>query len=614
MHPTPSLRTTATVHQLQDFLNSTKDKRSLHAIFGKDGSGVLYVSKGKRTGLKKALFPKKFEQRKVAARLAILEITGTNSQGQNAALFRSIGHGFIPKELNDGNFVVDTAPLFVGELKSKLAEQMELHHQALAEKYFKGMELDFDNGKAQTPFSPNNENSSPLAKGLQNRMKRIRNAAHELSGSQHQECQELRDMTANFIKDNLSECPFHASHEYEELFEFSINFDKNMNKLLKEIFEGPPQENKAKQVTRELADNFKKLNFSMNLLANKEFIESYPETKRAGMRKLGRQLSALHELLNQPEGFYTSLVAITGPAINSPADFRNYLNKFKSNFIYANLPDGAIVDENGNLSGSQTLRIVPDSTKYPDLSIHGRAYAGSTIADMLEKEKTMSLKTGRKKIGPIAVHKQAVSDFWRFNYEIPTEPGTVFRSNDLPEGTDQQGNRNISTAYAINAFAGGDPDATVVLSSVLNQTTLGPLLYCLADPGGESVPFKIITASNSETFDGPLVLQKRDGAYEKISPRGMGACKWKLSHVASKNGSIDYKISIDWQTYAIANTGQDWLSLPKNHVLGIHWKADFIVDGDEARKGVLKLSMPNGIEATFSGRVNIKKKSESVEV
>ncbi|VTU28258.1 hypothetical protein H6CHR_02952 [Variovorax sp. PBL-H6] len=124
----------------------------------------------------------------------------------------------------------------------------------------------------------------------------------------------------------------------------------------------------------------------------------------------------------------------------------------------------------------------------------------------------------------------------------------------------------------------------------------------------------MITSTNAATFDGPLMLQKRDGTYEKISTKGMGACKWKLSHVISENGKTDYKISIDWQTYAVANDVQDWLSLPENNVIGIHWKADFIVDGDEARKGVLKLSIPDGIETTFSGRLNVQKKSGGVEV
>lgn len=486
-----------------------------------------------------------------------------------------------------------------------LSEQMELHQQALAEEYFKGVELDFENGKARTPFSAQNEKASPLAKGLRTAMKGIRNAAHMLSGPDQK---KLQKCTQTFIENNVQNCPFDATYEYGQIVDFSLNFDRNTNKLLKEIFDGSQDDKKSKNATKALSDNFKKLKFCMDLFTNKEFIESCPEKKRTGIIELGEQLSTLHELLNRPEGFYTSVRALTGLAINSPADFRSYLNKFKSNFIYANLPDGAIVGENANLSGSQTLRTVPDFTKYPELTTQARSYAGSPIAEMLEREKTKSLISGNAQIGPITVHKQAIPDFWRFNYEIPTEPGTVFRSDDMPAGNDQQAQRNISVAYAVKAFAGGDANATTVLSSVLNQTTLGPLFHCLADPGGESVPFRMITSSNAKTFDGPLILQKSDGTSEKISAKGMGACKWKLSHV-SDNGSTDYKISIDWQTYAVAHEVQDWLSLPENNVVGIHWKADFIVDGNEARGGVLKLSIPDGIQATFSGRLNVEKNS-----
>ncbi|VTU25904.1 hypothetical protein RA8CHR_03229 [Variovorax sp. RA8] len=614
MPPTHSLdvTTATTVHQLQDFLNSAKSERTLHAKIGKDGSRVLYVSKSKGgTGFKQALFPKKFEQRKIAARQAILDITGANSTGQNTALYAWITSGVIRKELDEGNFVVDIAPLIVGELKSRLSEQIELHQQALAEKYFKGIELDFGSGKARTPFSAQNEKTSPLAKGLQHAMVGIQDAAHQLSGSNRK---ELRDSTTAFIKDNLPDCPFEAPYEYEQIVDFSLAFDRDINKLLNQIFEKAPQDKTAQNVAMALADNFKKLKFSTDLFANKKFIESCPETKREGVIELGKKLGALHELLHQPEGFYTSLGALTGLAIKSPPDFRIYLDKFKTNFILANLPEGAIADENGNLSGSQTLRVVPDISKYPDLLSPTIGYAGSSISEMLEREKTISLKNGKKEIGPITVHKQAIADFWRFDYEIPTEPGTVFRSSDLPVGTEQQDNRNMAVAYAVNAFAGGNPNATVVLSSVLTQTTLAPLFHCLADPEGKIVPFRMVTTSNSATFDEPLMLQKSDGTYEKISTKGMGACKWKLSHVISENGRIDYKISIDWQTYVVAGKMQDWLSLPENHVLGIHWKADFIVDGDEARDGALKLSIPNAIEATFSGRVNVQKKSEGIEV
>ena len=80
----------------------------------------------------------------------------------------------------------------------------------------------------------------------------------------------------------------------------------------------------------------------------------------------------------------------------------------------------------------------------------------------------------------------------------------------------------------------------------------------------------------------------------------MGACKWELSHENN-----NFKISIDWQTYAVANEGQDWLPLAKNHVIGIHWKADFIIDGDAAREHRLELSIPNGITAEFSGRLDV---------
>lgn len=344
MPPTPSLVVaTATVHQLQDFLNNAKDNSTLHAKIGKDGSLILYESKGKGTGFKQALFPERFQARKLAARRAVLEITGTNSAEQNAALYASITGGFVMKEVDGANFVVDVAPLIVGDLKSKLSEQIDLHQQALAEKHFKGIELDFDNGKARTAFSAQSKEPSPLAMGLQGAMEGIRAAAHQLSGSGRD---KLQASTAAYIKANVPNCPFSPGYEYTQIVDFSLNFDRNTNKLLKEIFDGAPHGEQIESVTMKLAENFRKLKFSMDLFTDTEFTKSCPETDAIGT--LGKQLSRLHEIVHRPEGFYASVRALTGLAINSPADFRNYVDKFKSNFANGNLPDDTIVDENGN--------------------------------------------------------------------------------------------------------------------------------------------------------------------------------------------------------------------------------------------------------------------------
>jgi hypothetical protein len=79
----------------------------------------------------------------------------------------------------------------------------------------------------------------------------------------------------------------------------------------------------------------------------------------------------------------------------------------------------------------------------------------------------------------------------------------------------------------------------------------------------------------------------------------LGAAKWKLS----KQGA-DFKISIDLQMYAESTSPKD-LPLHENGVIGVRFKFDLIVDGDEAAKGKLDLSIPDGIEATFSGRLSM---------
>jgi hypothetical protein len=334
--------TTATsAQQLQDFLNNARDESSIHGKTRKDGSFVLYVSKGRGTGFKQALFPKKFEARRLAARQAILDITRASPQ-QNTALYTSIKSGFTRKE-HDGNFVPGVAPLTVGKLKSVLSEQIELHQQTFAEGYFKGIELDFDTGKARTPFSPQNESSTPLANGLRDAMEGIIGAADQLSGYDRE---KLEGKTMDYIQQNLPYCPFDLNYAYPQIIDFSLNFDRSINKLLEEIFDGISNDKEIEKATIKLADNFAKLEFSADLFADREFINSCPKAMHKDILELGKQLGALRELVNQPNGFHTSIRALTGLAINSPADFRNYLNKFKSNSIHVNLPNDAIIDEN----------------------------------------------------------------------------------------------------------------------------------------------------------------------------------------------------------------------------------------------------------------------------
>ncbi|WP_145435512.1 hypothetical protein [Lacipirellula limnantheis] len=66
----------------------------------------------------------------------------------------------------------------------------------------------------------------------------------------------------------------------------------------------------------------------------------------------------------------------------------------------------------------------------------------------------------------------------------------------------------------------------------------------------------------------------------------------------------DFKISVAWQSHAEAKQGREGeRPLHKDGLIGITFNLDLLVDGTEAAKGNLKLSIPGGIQADFSGRL-----------
>lgn len=599
MPPIHSLHVTkaTSLSELTTFLAGVKDEKHLHAKIQKDGSRLLYVSKGKGTGLKEALFPETFATRKMSARLAILQITKAIKEYDGGdVMHASMKNGLMKRGAEE---IDKSSPLVAGSLKTGLSTAIRTGGKPLANKYFRSIELDLADGEVKTAFSTRNHF------GL--------DAIDQLAKS---DPEEISEKFSSFIAENFDRCPFDISTAHEQIHHFCSNLHRSTDEaeqIFVELLQGKMTDDdlksRAARLSENMAADIKKLNFCAELFRSKEFSIHFTPGQRKLLDQLGGQLGELSERFEEPEGAYQSLSRILAVGINAPADLKFYLNDYRSGFTLANLPDGVTVDENGHLSGSQVIHQVPDYSRYSkELLVQARQYAGKSIEEMLQDVKEGSLQRGVDVVGDITIAKQASADFWRFNYEIPTAPDTVFKSSDLPAGNDRQKERNLSVANAVHRFTDDNSNATFVLSSILNQTTISSLFHCVTDPWGGAVPFRIISTGNATTFGGPLKIQTADGGEEKISAQSMGASQWKLSHEVAADGGVDYKISIDWQTYGVANEEQQtWLSLPDNNVIGVHFSMDIIVDGEAARNGNLKLSIPDGVRATFSGRVNVQR-------
>ena len=274
--------------------------------------------------------------------------------------------------------------------------------------------------------------------------------------------------------------------------------------------------------------------------------------------------------------------------------------------VQSHAPGGVTVAANGDLSGEHTIIKVPRNCTGQMMDS-----VGKEIVDVLSDAKRLALKRQREKteqnaagglqsIGGHLIEKQAASDFYRLDFEIPGKDGKVFKSSE-DEATAQAA-RNLNVANALREFTGSD-EATTVLSAMMTQTSLSPLLGCLSTSDGEAMNH-IRWASKMNTADRVMTVVKRNGEKVQVDTGVLGAARWKLS----KDPNGDFRISVDWQAYGMAADTEDAkskLPLHENGVIGAHFKIDFVINGTKARSGELSLTIPGGTKATFSGRVKL---------
>ncbi len=230
---------------------------------------------------------------------------------------------------------------------------------------------------------------------------------------------------------------------------------------------------------------------------------------------------------------------------------------------------------------------------------------GMNYQDFVNERYSEALKGVTTKIGGHDFVMQAVSDFYRTNYEFVGEHN-VFRSVDIK--STNQVVRQETIAENLIGFAGTD-EAAFVLSSVLQQGLVTGLMISLSNNEGVALnshlrPINIKTTSG---INRQVTLFKEDGTREVIQdPRGMGTAKFKLS----RNENGDFKLLLDWQAYYDLqrdNVGEnlvDGLPLGENDVIGVHFQVELIINKVEADKGQIQIAT-DGISATFSGRLQM---------
>ena len=254
------------------------------------------------------------------------------------------------------------------------------------------------------------------------------------------------------------------------------------------------------------------------------------------------------------------------------------------------LPEGIGFDENGIISGQ---------VKYATHAPNGlEEFKGKDIASEIQINRSILLGDPAKKLSYDSSWKitksktertmelvtGALDDFNRMNYEFIDGEG---RTEEIGN------NRGAEVAEALHGLT-DNKNATLVLSSLLLQKTLSGMRTALANKGGHMMIDYIQVAKGKD-----MSIIGADGESVGLDDiKQMGSSVWKVS----KEGD-DFKISVTWKSYwrdkPESKNGR--LPIPENTVIAIDQQFDILVDGNEARKGNVKISMPNGLNCTFSG-------------
>jgi hypothetical protein len=290
--------------------------------------------------------------------------------------------------------------------------------------------------------------------------------------------------------------------------------------------------------------------------------------------------------------------------------------------IRNHLPTGMILDIYGNVSGKHTFTHHHVERDYRGDELQ---FSGKPIEEVLNilaaNQRAEPLLVGNSPdlIG-LKLGKFAARDFTRMNYEIRTNDGQV---TPLPRPSPEQVNlhatlladggvptasevsqakkelREDQMVRALRDFTNNDDKVAFVLSSVLVQQIPTELQNTVIHA---TAPFRALTAGTALRNDRtprPLTIDIY-GKKQPVDLTGLGGVV-----VLSRDGD-NFKVNFDYTTYVEAKYEQRHeFPLHQDGVIGIHFKAEIIVNGQAARSEQPEVTMPNGVQVEYFGRLKL---------
>lgn len=263
------------------------------------------------------------------------------------------------------------------------------------------------------------------------------------------------------------------------------------------------------------------------------------------------------------------------------------------------LPEGVKMDNYGNLSGTTELLKVPcaeeDVDRSPQKPILFEVHLNQRANTLLERTRPVENQE---------IAQQAFQDIQSLDIEFIYKNGDTFRARENKpnlQGTtlDPQKELKKIVVAALQKFA-KSPFAVTTLSAVLNQNFLTGIWRNLSSSDGNPMPhLRLISKSNAN--DRTLFLVQEDGTLKMITDtRGISGAKLTFVHEGD-----NFKLILDWQAYAEAEPRYaDLLPLAKDTVIGIHFRAEFLIHGPAAHSRKMDLAIDYA-KATFSGRLKL---------
>lgn len=262
------------------------------------------------------------------------------------------------------------------------------------------------------------------------------------------------------------------------------------------------------------------------------------------------------------------------------------------------LPEGAKIDDKGNLSGTSILSQVPSAEEHSKVSPQKRMLLEvhlNKVAYLLLHGKPAFIQ------GQYVTH-QASQDIQALDMTFVHKNGNMFyapaNKPDLTGTTlDPLKEHQKVIISALKDMTGGSASAVTALSAVFNKVFLTSIWKALCtEDGKERAHLRLIGNGKHRT------LIREDGTPQTITAKGISGAKLTLLH---EDGN--YKLMLDWQAYAEAEPEHtNLLPLAKDTVIGVHFQAGFLIDGNQARQGKLDIALiDGGIKATFSGRLKM---------